>query len=237
MIFATGEKKTWVNFYRQNKKVKKFLYKKKSGLVSTGLYLVLLLMDVTVTDHLLWLYLCKAGLGASPGANDRASRAMICNLLQNPTTRPIVSEWQPALLRQGCMWLLLQENHVVTSPSSSKHDPLASGVCEERWMLPDDTWIWQMSNGFGVLKILEPVQLSYMKCLSFLAFVSLLSVFHCRGWLNISLTQEHLNSMGIGQWARFSGKRGWPIFGHSPPDTVRKRLAGNVPRLRLEFRE
>lgn len=54
--------------------------------------------------------------------------------------------------------------------------------------------------------------------------------------LLISLTQEHLNSMGIAQWARFSGKQGWPVFQHSPPDTVRKRLAGNVPRLCLKFK-
>lgn len=60
------------------------------------------------------------------------------------------------------MWILLERGHEVGSPSSSKHVPPASSVREERWMLPDDTWAWQVSGGFGVSNILEPVQLSYM---------------------------------------------------------------------------
>ena len=31
---------------------------------------------------------------------------MICNLDQNPISRPVVSSWLPALLRQGTMWRL-----------------------------------------------------------------------------------------------------------------------------------
>lgn len=45
------------------------------------------------------------------------------------------------------------------------------------------------------------------------------------------LAQEHLNSMGVGQWPRFAGGEAWPLFTHSAPESVQKRLAGNVPCL------
>ena len=61
---------------------------------------------------------------------------MICNLLQNPATRPIISGWQPALLRQGVMWLLLHSDKSkgtddINAPASSVAPP----SLEERWML------------------------------------------------------------------------------------------------------
>lgn len=64
------------------------------------------------------------------------SRSMICNLLQNPATRPIISGWQPALLRQGVMWLLLHSDKSkgtddINAPASSVAPP----SLEERWML------------------------------------------------------------------------------------------------------
>lgn len=51
---------------------------------------------------------------------------MVANLHQNPQKRPIVGHRLPTLLRQGCMWLLLNQD---------KGLPM-----EERWLLPSDTW-------------------------------------------------------------------------------------------------
>ena len=59
---------------------------------------------------------------------------MVANLDQNPNTRPICSVWSPALLKQGCMWLLRQKVRGKQPRSSSNN------VKEERWLLPKDAW-------------------------------------------------------------------------------------------------
>ena len=48
---------------------------------------------------------------------------MICNLQQNPLRRPIIANWLPALLRQGCMFII----------------HLNGDLGEERWLL-DEEW-------------------------------------------------------------------------------------------------
>lgn len=57
----------------------------------------------------------------------QGAQAQVCNLHQNPQHRCIVSALLPTLLRNGCMWLLL--------------DPELSKEKEERWLLSDDTCI------------------------------------------------------------------------------------------------
>ena len=119
-----GEKKTWISGYRNLKKVKKFLYNKNPG-----------------------QQVHQISLGATsifrpgPNSNDQPPRSMICNLLQNPHSRPIVSSWQPALLRQGVMWLLLEDSVVPFSPTSSKKvpNPRPKIGMEERWLLTKAT--------------------------------------------------------------------------------------------------
>jgi hypothetical protein len=51
----------------------------------------------------------------------RQQIGMICNLQQNPSLRPIISNFCPALLRHGTMWLLREDAE------------------EERWMLGKDS--------------------------------------------------------------------------------------------------
>jgi hypothetical protein len=48
---------------------------------------------------------------------------MICNLDQNPISRPVVSSWLPALLRQGTMWRL----------------NIGGGGEEERFLTPEES--------------------------------------------------------------------------------------------------
>ena len=50
------------------------------------------------------------------------SASMVANLNQNPNKRPICASWLPALLRQGCMYLMNINPSSATPP-------------EERWML------------------------------------------------------------------------------------------------------
>ena len=68
-----------------------------------------------------WLLPCV------PNASGGELASMICNLQQNPSKRPIVASWLPALLRQGCMYII----HLHGDQST---------MCEERWMLEED---WQ----------------------------------------------------------------------------------------------
>lgn len=74
---------------------------------------------------------------------------MVANLHQNPQKRPVVGYRLPTLLRQGCMWLLLNRSTAADDNADTDTDT----NLEERWLLPSNThlnwatgWLWLWSD-------------------------------------------------------------------------------------------
>lgn len=143
---------------------------------------------------------------------------MVCNLQQNPTSRPIISTWLPALLKQGTMYL------VKLTGNSGK---------EERWLLDSEPWNKEVIYNYCSWTV-EPCP----TCLrrnkgsnetgSKTKLTKSLVLFHCQ--LSFSC-EELLHSMGQPQFESASSSSSTypvPLWDYKPPSTAMRRMAGNV---------
>ena len=111
---CSGNKKQWLIQYRNCKKVKKHLLKGRFSIGLVSFYYV-----CGTCEYSIWTA-CHMSFTEGPKA--ASVSAMVCNLEQNPTVRPIVGVWLPALLRSGLMWCIYSREAL-------------TGGKEERWML------------------------------------------------------------------------------------------------------
>lgn len=141
--------------------------------------------------------------------------SMVANLHQNPLKRPIIAQWLPALLRQGCMFLIHQ--------NPSIHSP------EERWMLDSESWSHQ-----GRWVVVESQAVWNISMLwSTVSTKKHLNLHPC-GFSDFFLAltnKEHLHAMGVRQFPpqdANSDDDDFPLWSYQPPATIVKKLAGNV---------
>ena len=50
-------------------------------------------------------------------------------------------------------------------------------------------------------------------------------------------TEEHMHAMGLPQWKEYAHGNPFPVHTAQLPKTVKKRVAGNVSRPLLKFRD
>ena len=139
---------------------------------------------------------------------------MVADLHQNPLKRPICGSWLPALLRQGCMFLVN-----IHAPASAP---------EERWLLDSDPCL---------PTYIAPSFNSYVICQCHICNTCLCNTLDSsqNQFLTVSIAccmaEEHLHAMGARQFPPAKPNNDddpFPVFTYQAPTTVCKRLAGNV---------